>query len=265
MLKQTKIMNKKLLLGAAVLLVGLSLSWSWKMWQGAEQPSMVSTVSAVEEDEPIDTVGAVPITQELVSEKKLSSAALISGVPFTVQAPFAEWSNPIFQDACEEASIVMAAAWVSGKSLTKESAKRDIQALAAYQKKLLGHSADTSIEDTEKLLQDFLGVTTTEVKRGVMVPDIKEAVVAEKIVIVPTDGRKLGNPNFKAPGPPRHMLVIIGYDDPKAEFITNDPGTRKGEGYRYDQTVLYEAILDYPTGKHAPVTSAEKVMLTVGH
>lgn len=209
------------------------------------------------------------VTLPIVEEDKESSKAVLSlqinilNVPFTVQAPFAEWADPIFQDACEEASVVMAVAWVSGQTLSKESAKRDIMTLAKYQKSIYGHSVDTSIEDTEKLLRDFLKVSTTEVKRKIMVQDIKEAVAADKIVIVPTDGRKLGNPNFRQPGPPRHMLVVVGYDDVANEFITNDPGTRKGEGYRYDQSVLYKAILDYPTGKHTEAKSADKVMLTV--
>ena len=216
-----------------------------------------------------------PVSEKKVEEAKraevpqpkeaLPVQARIAAVPFMVQAPFAEWSDPVFQDACEEASLVMAEAWVSKKTLTKEEAKERIQALAQYQKKIYGHSVDTSIEDTEKLLQDFLKVMTSEVKRGVAIQDIKEALVIEKIVIVPTDGRKLGNPNFKAPGPPRHMLVIIGYDDATKEFIVNDPGTRKGEDYRYDQSILYDAMLDYPTGKHAEAKSRDKVMLTVWH
>lgn len=200
--------------------------------------------------------------QEAPVEQSLPKRALLR-VPFTVQAPFAEWADPIFQDACEEASVTIAAAWVFERPLTKESAKKDIAALAKYQKGIYGHSVDTSIDDTMKLLTDFFKVTTVTVEREVTIQDIKEALAAGKIVIVPTDGRKLGNPNFKQPGPPRHMLVVVGYDDATREFIVNDPGTRKGEGYRYDQAVLYDAILDYPTGKHAEATSLDKVMLVV--
>lgn len=187
----------------------------------------------------------------------------ISKVPFIVQAPFAEWSNPIFQDACEEASLIIANAWLREKALTKESAKKEIEALALYQKKLRGHSIDTSIEDTRDLLKNFFEIETGVVQRDVTIDDIKEALRSDSLVIVPTDGRKLRNPNFTAPGPPRHMLVIVGYDDVTDEFIVNDPGTRKGEGYRYEQSVLYDAILDYPTGDHVVVTSTDKVMLTV--
>jgi hypothetical protein len=39
------------------------------------------------------------------------------------------------------------------------------------------------------------------------------------------------------------MLVIVGYDS--NGFITNDPGTRKGEGYRYSFATLMAAIHDW--------------------
>ena len=184
-------------------------------------------------------------------------------VPFTVQAPYGEWSNPVFQDACEEASLIMAAAWVKGEALTKETAKKQIEVLAKLQKEKFGHSVDTSIEDTAWLFQEFSTQKSFAVEKKITIERMKVALAEGSILIVPTDGRKLKNPNFKTPGPPRHMLVVTGYDDAAEEFIVNDPGTRKGEGYRYTQSVLYDAILDYPTGKHADATSQDKVMLKV--
>lgn len=77
-------------------------------------------------------------------------------------------------------------------------------------------------------------------------------------MVVPTNGRALGNPNFTAPGPERHMLVLIGYDPETKEFITNDPGTRQGRHYRYHEEVLFSAIRDYPTGDRVPITSVSK-------
>ena len=35
-------------------------------------------------------------------------------VPFSSQAPLSDWSDPKQQDACEEASALMAMAWVEG-------------------------------------------------------------------------------------------------------------------------------------------------------
>jgi hypothetical protein len=113
------------------------------------------------------------------------------------------------------------------------------------------------------MLDQYYGVMG-EIQTDISIADIQEALANHRIVIVPTDGRKLKNPNFKQPGPTHHMVVIIGYDQQTKELITNDPGTRKGEGYRYPEMVLYSAILDYATGNHVPVTSTAKVMLTVG-
>ena len=261
MTKMMKVTIKAIFLLGAVISGGLFWWWQENRFRPTEPvPAMEKTEPVVtEEREP-----AVVMKEELpLQPKPLPSSWLIPDVPFTVQAPFAEWNDPIFQDACEEASMVMAEAWVTGTVLTKESAKKNIQALAVFQKKKFGHSMDTSIQDTASLLDEYLHVFGM-VRTGIEKDDIKRALSENRLVIVPTDGRKLKNPNFKQPGPPRHMLVIIGYDTATQEFITNDPGTRKGEGYRYPEDVLYGAILDYPTGKHAPVTSTDKVMLTVG-
>ena len=84
------------------------------------------------------------------------------------------------------------------------------------------------------------------------------------LVLVPAFGQILGNPYFTPPGPATHMLVIRGYDETTKEFITNDPGTRRGEGYRYSYAALVRAIRDYPTGDHEPVPTLEKRMIVVG-
>lgn len=225
--------------------------------QQRENTNIVRQESPREEAKEIVPVIPEPVVQIPISYE--------ISVPFTVQAPYGEWSDPIFQDACEEASVVMASAWVNGTGLTKELAKKDIEALAALQKKKFGHSVDTSVEDTAWLFQEFFAEGSATVEKEVTIERMKAVLAEGNIVIVPTDGRALKNPNFTQPGPPRHMLVVTGYDDTTKEFIVNDPGTRKGERYRYAQSVLFDAILDYPTGKHAPVTSTDKVMIVVGH
>jgi hypothetical protein len=59
------------------------------------------------------------------------------------------------------------------------------------------------------------------------------------------------------------MLVIRGYDPATKEFITNDPGTRKGEGYRYPEQIIYAAWRDYPSGDHEPILNINKNMIVV--
>lgn len=230
------------------------------------QEADIRTESLPEEKkiaEPEKQVIEGDVAESQAVAEKVPESSLIASVPFAVQAPFGEWDDPLFQNACEEASIVMAEHWLSGKPLTKEIAKQDISALSKFEKKWLGHSVDASVEDTLKLFQDYYGIASGEVHLDIALADIREALASGSIVIVPADGRKLQNPHFTQPGPPRHMLVVIGYDAKMREFIVNDPGTRHGEGYRYDEDVLYGAILDYPTGDHLPIRSVRKSMVTI--
>jgi hypothetical protein len=63
------------------------------------------------------------------------------------------------------------------------------------------------------------------------------------------------------------MLLIIGYDPETQEFITNDPGTHRGAGYRYAEDTLFDAIWEYPSGKnHPPLPTGKipKAMISVG-
>ncbi len=242
-------------------MLGMFFYWRGETFDQKETVVPFPQEMSVIEERVVET--STPAQAPVVVEK-LPDTVSIAGVPFTVQAPYGEWSNPIFQDACEEASVVMASAWVNGTKLTQESAKNDIEALAALQKKKFGHSVDTSIQDTAWLFKEFSVEGSAVVERKVTIERMKAVLATSKILIVPTDGRALKNPNFTQPGPPRHMLVVTGYDDTTEEFIVNDPGTRKGEGYRYAQPVLFDAILDYPTGKHADAPSTDKVMIVVG-
>jgi uncharacterized protein YvpB len=69
---------------------------------------------------------------------------------------------------------------------------------------------------------------------------IKDELANGRPVIVGAAGKILPNPNFRNGGPNYHMLVVIGYD--KNGFITNDPGTRKGQDFRYSFSDLFNAI-----------------------
>jgi hypothetical protein len=49
----------------------------------------------------------------------------------------------------------------------------------------------------------------------------------------------------------------------KKEFITNDPGTKRGFHYRYNEKVLYNAIRNYPTGNHLPIKGEQKTGIAI--
>lgn len=198
------------------------------------------------------------------SRKATEARSIVFDVPFTPQAPFADWDDPRQQDGCEEASIIMAMRWVEGNSLTPEEALEEIFALSAYAEELFGTFRDTSTIDTARLLVEYYNYSNVEVYSDIDAEDIKEQLTLGNVVIVPAFGQALGNPYFTPPGPVTHMLLIRGYDETTKEFITNDPGTRRGEGYRYSYTTLVRAIRDYPTGFHEPVPTIERRMIAVG-
>jgi len=189
--------------------------------------------------------------------------SILLSVPFFAQAPFGEWSDPIFQNACEEASVIMAMHWVNKTSVTKEQAKQEISALTEFEDKTYGATSDRSAADTAKMLKDYFGYLSVQEKEGISTKDIKAAVLVGNLVIVPLNGQILKNPYYTAPGPDHHMLVVIGYDGNKNEFITNDVGTRQGAKYRYAESRLQASLQNYPTGNDLPSTPGQTAMIVV--
>lgn len=250
---------------ACLLIVSMAMFF-WHRNQSVIQETITTispTPPMITEEIPIPSVvtPTVPAPEETVAVPVPKS--VLQDVPFTSQAPFAEWSIATFQNACEEASMVMVAHWLSGAPLSPEIAKKDILTLTRFEEKTYGQSVDTSAKDTEAIFREYYKRDSSRVETDIVLADIIDAVTSGAVVIVPMDGRKLHNPNFRQPGPMTHMVLIIGYDEAKNEFITNDAGTRKGAGYRYPKSILYDAIRDYPTGDHLKIQGVHKDMIVI--
>jgi len=177
----------------------------------------------------------------------LPASAKIMPVPFTSQAPFGSWASP-YQDFCEEASITMAVHFVWGIPLTAKVADLHMKIIKQYEEVVFGRWKDTSAKETAQILTNLYGFKDISVKEAVSLQDLKREINSGKILLVPVAGRMLKNPYFTPPGPLYHMLVIHGYDDAKNIFITNDPGTRRGNGFEYNQQTLWLAIHDWNGG-----------------
>lgn len=161
-------------------------------------------------------------------------------IPFQPQAPYADWSAP-YNETCEEAAIIMVANFLDGNSLSPREMKDAIDEQVAWQVEQ-EFSLDLSIADTALLAEHFFDYDT-EIIYNLTVERIIEQLQLGNPVIVPAAGRALGNPYFTPPGPLYHMLVIKGYKGDR--FITNDPGTRRGADFTYNQDVLLNAIADW--------------------
>ncbi len=188
---------------------------------------------------------------------------VIYDVPFTTQSPFAKWDE-LHEEACEEASLIMLKYYndkierpsLSKNSLSKKVAEEEIEKLVKYQIKKYGDFYDTDVKTTKQIGEDFYKLDNLKIIENFTIEDLKKELAQGDIILVPTAGRELGNQNFTPPGPLYHNLVIIGYDNKamidsagrksKGIFITNDPGTRNGQNYKYNQQVLYKAVHDFP-------------------
>ncbi len=164
-------------------------------------------------------------------------------VPFTVQAPKGDWSAP-WHEACEEATLVMVEHFYTGNALDVDTAARDILSIVDIQKNVLGYYEDTDAKDIDMLASNFFSFETI-IKEKPTLDDIKKEIDEGRPVIALAHGKDLKNPNFRNGGPDYHVFVISGYDDTKQEFITQEPGTRRGKNYVYSYTVIMNSLRNY--------------------
>lgn len=212
----------------------------------------VVVVSEVSQNNPDQSSVASTKVEPIPAQFKLS-------VPFTSQAPYANWDER-HEEACEEASLLMVIYYLQKKSLNKEIAEKEIQGMIDFETKQYGDFRDSTASDIVRLAKEYYGIQNLRVVYDFSQEALKREVAKGNPVIIPAAGRLLGNPNFTAPGPLYHNLVIIGYDGDT--IITNDPGTRKGEGYQYQIDVLYDAIHDFP-GSKEEIERGRKAMVVV--
>jgi len=227
-----------LILGGLVF-EGIYLYCHWSRKDEFSPNTEVNKVNSVERG---NATKKLPI-KEIPVEQKLSIPEEVNlEIPFISQAPFGDWSYP-FNHTCEEAAVLMVHYYLEGKTVINPAlARKELLDIVEYEKKNYGFHEDTSSEQTAQLIRDYYHYKV-KVYYDISLENIKEELAKGNPVIVPTAGRLLNNPYFTPPGPIYHMLVIKGYTP--TEFITNDPGTRRGADYIYPYSILMKAIHDW--------------------
>ncbi len=186
------------------------------------------------------------LTEELLEEEEVDfilKPEVKIDVPFYAQSPFAEWDE-LHNEACEEASLIMAESWIKGEILDSENLNQKILDSVAWQEENWGGHFDLNVQKVVELANQYFGIKRIYYTFLNSVNDVKKELNNGNLVIVPTAGRLLGNPHYRELGPAYHMLIVIGYN--KKEIITNDPGTRNGENFSYSDDVFFNAIHDWP-------------------
>lgn len=175
---------------------------------------------------------------------------------FFPQAPFADWDYP-WQEACEEASVLLAANEYYGHDWSREEFRDQILDLVDYEMDQFGDYEHTSVDQTAKILEDYLGLETV-IHENPGLDDIKEVLADGHFIIMTFAGKELGNPFFKNGGPVYHAVLVKGYKKDN-KIIVHDVGTRNGEDYVYSWNVIENALHDYAE----PIDDGAKRMIEV--
>jgi len=182
-------------------------------------------------------------SETTVANDNRSNAKLLA-VPFTSQAPTANWDT-LHNEACEEASAIMAAAYFSGDTrsiLPADEVEADLIALAQWSIKTFGSSLDIATEETAKMLRDVYQLNA-EVRHNLSENELKQLIAENKLVIMPINGQRIGNPHYRQPGPLYHMLLVRGCTETR--IVTNDSGTKFSENHSYTLKKLTNALVDW--------------------
>lgn len=183
-------------------------------------------------------------SQNIAKTETQLPAELNLPVPFTPQAPSANWDE-LHNEACEEAAAIMSSAYFASSSeitLKPEFVENEINKLTLWQDQNFGYHLDTTLEETGQIISEVYGLKTKVIKDFTL-NDIKTELAQNHLIIISESGRMLKNPYYKQPGPLYHMLLIRGYD--QDNLITNDSGTKNGMNYLYSFSTIYDAAADW--------------------
>lgn len=250
-----------LIIGGLLLLTGGALLWFDSQFRTQVITTSRNVEEQVAESEPV--AASSQVLSNLVNTDKGTDVktGLPMGyslkVPFTTQAPYGNWAMP-YQEACEEASVLIVDHYWKNKPFTPAIADKELLAMVDWENKTFGYYKDTTADEVVRIIKEYMGYTNVREIVNPTVDDIKKEIVAGHPVLVPAAGRYLGNKYFSGAGPFYHMLVIIGYSS--TDFITNDPGTKRGAGYHYKYSVLMDAIHDW-NGADENITGGRKVVI----
>jgi hypothetical protein len=163
-------------------------------------------------------------------------------MPFASQAPTGSWDPP-YDEACEEASLIIVQHYLEGTALDAGIMNKDILRMVDYETSK-GLPIDIDMFQLADVARGMFGYEA-EVLEGanVSIDRIEQELAKGNPVIVPLAGQDIGNPYYSGDGPPYHVLVIVGYDD--RNFTTHDVGTKRGENYVYRKEVIMDAIHDW--------------------
>lgn len=201
--------------------------------------------------------------QQVQSAQGASQQAVVQFPPelnikmtFYSQAPNGNWDFP-WQEACEEASILLIANTYYSHNWTKDQFNDQILKLVEWQNTNFGDYKDTNAEKISVMLKDYLGLKSV-IHKDPTFEDVQKVLAQGHLIVMTFAGKEIGNPFYTNGGPLYHAMVIKGYKVGQ-KVITEDVGTRRGEDYVYQWKTLNAALHDYTV----PIDDGAKLMIEV--
>jgi uncharacterized membrane protein (UPF0127 family) len=217
-------------------------------------PESVSNFPEIKSDNQIfdDTASSsseINTDSESRSRSSDTNSAVLLKVNFFTQAPYDNWDFT-HEGACEEAAIIMADNFFLKKNVSLSEYDHLLMQLVKTGEKKFGHGQDINAEDIAVLANYFAPALEARKERISSLAEIKKEIDSGLPVIAPVEGRLLGNPHY-GPSIDYHAVLVIGYNS--EEIIVNDPGTKFGGGWRYQNETFWKAISDLGTKEKAVV------------
>lgn len=182
----------------------------------------------------------------LSDETNIANPKKYLEVPYTVQAPYAKWDT-YDEESCEEAALLMAHEYLEGNEysqgiIPQAEARAELRQMIDFQVEQLGYEITTDLfpDQLKIFIESYWPGYTAKFFFDISANEIEKEIRKGNPLIIPVTAKLLGNPWYHYED--YHMLVVIGYQDD--QFITNDPGTKRGEDWSYNQNVVLSAIED---------------------
>lgn len=180
-------------------------------------------------------------------------------VPFTTQAPTGNWEG---NKNCEEASAVMAAAYLHGDTrdeMPADFAQQEISKLVQWEENHFHYNADTGAAETAQMIEGALQLKTSII-HDFTEDDLKKNLLSQQVILLPLNAQILATDHYSDLHPTYHMVIIHGYNS--KGFLVHDPGTTKGKNNLYTFEELKKAAADWDN-PHQRMDQGKKVAIVV--
>jgi len=211
----------------------------YKKYQKETVPIAVTVEEILQKTE---TGSVTSASTEANLKRETIPANLNLKAAFFSQAPYGNWEYP-WQEACEEASILLVANAYLHKNWDTAQFNEEILKLVEWQNRQYGDYQHTTMVQTAEMLEANFGLKSL-LHDNPTLEDMKKILSQGHFIILPLAGRELGNPYYSNGGPNYHAVMLKGYKD-TGKLIVHDVGTKRGEDYVYPWPVIDNALHDY--------------------